>query len=130
MCLERVSEKKVAEENIFCWKMLQGFSGKSYIQDYKYKTGVVQPRVEIRKTRHDGVIEQGYHSWVHQEPTDRFGRSDRKKVSHLFVIPKGTVYYEGLENGGALGYASESIVYLGHIFNPLTWIRKLKYLNM
>lgn len=128
MCLERVSEKKVAEENIFCWKML-GTKGRSLIWEYKYEPGVIQPRVEIEKKLYDGGIEEGYHSWVDQEPKDRFGCSRRRKVYHLFVIPKGTVYYEGLENGGAVGYASESIVYLGHVYNPLTWLRKLKYGN-
>lgn len=128
MCLERASEKKVAGENIFCWKRLQGFNGKSLIQDYKYKTGVIQPQVNIKVSRSE-IIEQGYHSWVEQEPKDRYGSPYRDKVSHLFVIPKGTVYYEGLENGGAVGYASESIVYLGHVYNPLTWLRKLKYEN-
>ena len=128
MCLERVSEKKVAEKNIFCWKRLGNF-GKSLIQGYKYKTGVLQPQVEIKVREMYMTIEEGYHSWVEQEPKDRFGRPYREKVSHLFVIPKETVYYEGLENGGAVGYASESIVYLGHVYNPLTWLRKLMYEN-
>lgn len=128
MCLERPSEKKVAEKNIFCWKQLQGFNGKSLIQEYIYRPGAVQPKVNIRIYRNQ-LIEEGYHSWVDQEPKDRYGNSYRHKVFHLFVIPKGTVYYEGLENGGATGYASETIVYLGHVYNPLTWLRKLKYEN-
>jgi len=130
MCLERPSTKKVAEENIFCWKQLQGFNGKSLLQEYKYKPGVVQPQVQIEIWGEaGGIIEAGYHSWVDQEPKNRYGNPYRDKVQYLFVIPKGTVYYEGLENGGATGYASETIVYLGHVWNPLTWLRKSKYEN-
>ena len=127
MCLERPSEKKVAEKDIFCWKQLKGFNGKSLIQEYKYVQGVIQPRVEIIVHRNSNTVEEGYHSWVEQEPKDQLGRSYRKKLKHLFVIPKGTTYYEGLENGGPAGYVSETIVYLGHVYNPLTWLRMLKY---
>jgi hypothetical protein len=130
MCLERVSEKKVAEKNIFCWKKLT-IGGKSLVHDYQYVPGVVQPQVHIHvKERWDSrEIDPGYHSWVDQERTDRYGEKHTEKVNHLFVIPKGTVYYEGLENGFRLGYASETIVYVGHTWNPLTWLRKLKYEN-
>lgn len=123
MCLVKISEKKVAEDNILCWKRLYKGS-MSIIRDHQYKTGVVQPTVELKVYR--GEIEEGYHSWVDQARTDRYGYSGTK-VYHLFVIPKGTTYYEGLENGGAKGYVSETIVYLGHKKNPLTWLRKLKY---
>lgn len=125
MCLTRPSEKKIANSNIFCWKRLD-IRGKSTIQDYQYKIGVTQPLVEL--TLRHGEIEQGYHSWVDQERTDRHGYPGTK-VYHLFVIPKGTTYYEGLENGEAKGYTSETIVYLGHNKNPFTWLRKLKYTN-
>ena len=128
MCLERASEKKVAEENIFCWKKLD-FRGRSIVQEYQYQPGVVQPQVNINVKHSSREIEQGYHSWVDQERTDRYGEKHTEKVNHLFVIPKGTAYYEGLENGYRLGYTSETIVYLGHVWNPLTWLRKLKYEN-
>jgi hypothetical protein len=123
MCLTRPSEKKIASTNILCWKTLNRW-GKSAIRDYEYEIGVTQPLVEL--TLRHGEVEQGYHSWVDQARTDRYGYSGTK-VYHLFVIPKGTTYYEGLENGGAKGYVSETIVYLGHNKNPFTWLRKLKY---
>ena len=125
MCLTRPSEKKIANTNIFCWKRLDN-RGRSIIQEHQYKIGVTQPLVEL--TLRHGEVEQGYHSWVDQVRTDRYGYSGTK-VYHLFVIPKGTTYYEGLENGGAKGYVSETIVYLGHNKNPFTWLRKLKYTN-
>lgn len=128
MCLEGISEKKVAEENIFCWKRLKRSSGKSYLRNYVYKPGILQPRVIIQplygRYSRGGTIEAGYHSWVELQPKSRSGYPYSFKALYLFVIPKGTVYYEGSENGDAKGYASESIVYLGHIYNPLTWIRK------
>ena len=126
MCLERPSEKKVAEKNIICWKRLS-LGGKSIIQEYQYRAGKVQPQVDIKVYR--SIVEAGYHSWVDQQRIDSWGQSHGEKAKHLFVIPKGTVYYEGLENGGPLGYTSETIVYLGHVNNPLTWLRKLKYEN-
>jgi hypothetical protein len=129
MCLEKASEKKIAEKNIFCWKKLR-HNGESLIQDYKYVVNVIQPKVNIIVKYGSREIEQGYHSWVDQKQKDFYEAKTLQNLHHLFVIPKGTVYYEGLENGRRPGYTSETIVYLGHIWNPLTWLRKLKYSNI
>lgn len=135
MCLTRISEPKVAEENIFCYKTLH--EGRRSIHNYyTYKLGKVQPLVKISEslsTRYGDSskrIEAGYHSWVN-EPV-RPKKSYEK--TYLCVIPKGTIYYTGLENDNEEGYVSETLVVLGPtqygFFGKIgTELRRQKYIN-
>lgn len=132
MCLTRISEQKIAENNIFCWKTLTDGNISIY-NSYQYRLGVVQPSIKIKPTITiigDQIIEEGYHSWVN--------RPFRSKLSnnsvYLCVIPKGTIYYQGMENSNAPGYTSETLVVLGPVeynfFGQIgTWLRKQKYIG-
>ena len=111
MCLTRISEPKVAEENIFCYKTLHE-GRRSIHTDYTYKLGKVQPLVKISEslsTRYSGgskKIEAGYHSWVNEPVRSKWAY----EKTYLCVIPKGTIYYTGLENDNEEGYVSETLV--------------------
>ena len=127
MCLTRPSEKKIANTNIFCWKRLDN-RGRSIIQEHQYKIGVTQPLVEL--TLRHGEVEQGYHSWVNEPVRSKWAY----EKTYLCVIPKGTIYYTGLENDNEEGYVSETLVVLGPtqygFFGKIgTELRRQKYTN-
>jgi hypothetical protein len=134
MCLTKISEPKIATENIFCWKTL--YEGKTSTHKlYKYKLGLVQPLVKIEPKKkeyhsYQNIIEEGYHSWINKPYIGKYSLEE----IYLCVIPKRTIYYEGLENDSDPGYVSETIVVLGpvqcYFFDQIgTWIRKQKYIN-
>lgn len=86
-------------------------------QGYTYKIGQPQEKtIELKPGCCE--IEEGYHSWKKKEP---YG-------NYLFMIPKDTKYYDGLENGGSAGYVSDNIICLGHYLSLKTWVRALKFL--
>lgn len=122
MCLTNITTKKpfVAQQNIFCWKQLH--KKISLHQYYKYEIGVLQQDVLL--IIHNNTIRQGYHSWKNM-----YNTYTKRINKHLFLIPKGTEYFEGLENEESPGYVSSNIIYLGHWLSPMTWLRAYKYKN-
>lgn len=75
---------------------------------------------------YNDCIEEGYHSWkniINKQLYTTFPRF----ANSLFIIPKNTLYFEGLENRVNPGYVSETIIYLGRIWNPITYILLLCY---
>ena len=120
MCLSKLTtqEPLTAHQNIFCWKSLDK-DRISQHRDYVYCLGLLQPEtvdIKVRKHWSGNIIQEGYHSWV-----------KRNKSNHLFVIPKGEKYYEGIQHDDNLGYASSNIICLGHVYSPITWFRAFKY---
>ena len=124
MCLNKLTttEPLTAQKNIFCWKKLNK-NKQSYVQDYyKYEIGSLQEKTVSLKISPYGEIEQGYHSWI-----KKYSISNHRRANYLFVIPKGTQYFEGFENSEKPGYVSSNIICLGHWLSPMTWIRAFKY---
>lgn len=124
MCLNKLTttEPLTAQKNIFCWKRLSE-NRHSYVQDYyKYKIGSLQEKTESLKERY-GDVDRGYHSWMKKS----YKYDSKRRANYLFVIPKGTLYFEGLENNTKPGYVSSNIICLGHYLSPMTWLRAFKY---
>lgn len=127
MCLnlKEDAEVKIAEENIACYKSLYN-GGRSVHTNFHYinyrvnRDVVLSPRrPRFGRTRE---LDEGYHSRKN---------NNRDSKKHLFVIPKGAQYFEGMENRENLayldGYVSSTIIYIGknNAFNRL--IGKLFY---
>lgn len=102
-------EKKIAEHDIICFKYLRR-NNTSIHYDYHYVEGRLNPHVPITllysNWDNSVTIEQGYHSYKSTKPN---------YADSLCIIPKGTVYYEGFDNGdgGTSVYVSETIVFIG-----------------
>lgn len=78
---------------------------------WPYEKGVVQPTVTLKP--HDWgngrwAVEEGYHS---------FADRSQSEVNAEFIIPKGTNYILGIDNGNANApsYVSETIIFKGLI---------------
>jgi hypothetical protein len=102
------TEAKVAKKNIICYKQLFR-TDISLHMDFKYEKGKLNKPVNI-SINECNEIEEGYHSFV--ERKDMF--SD--PVNRIFVIPKGSIYYEGFDNGYPEHvYVSETIVFIDEL---------------
>ncbi len=140
MCLivnKEFLELKEAEENIPCYKSLRK-RNRSTHNDFHYtkgKTYTEKGAVETQiKSIVAGIAEPcGFNGsfpltyGFHSRPINlSWSEYDR---SHLFMIPKGTIFTEGGENSDVYSvkdhdnYLSESIVYLG----KNTWLNRLIY---
>ena len=129
MCLELKTsrlEVKIAKNTIVCYK--HGIVSKgvyeSPCQYYKYKNGVLQPKVklDIRKSdyKDNAWVNDGYHSYI-----NFFDKGDQ-----VFLIPKGAEYIEGGDNEIVEKhdvYVSDQIVWIGNKWNPITWLKVLFY---
>jgi len=132
MCLTKISEQQVTTENIFCYKPLYK-NRRAVIQNFKYTLGKVNKLVKITPMRNywdpNEIIEEGYHSWINKPRI----HAHLSEEVYLCVIPKGTIYYKGLENDTSDGYVSETIVVLGRVNNIwnkfFTNLRKSKYIK-
>lgn len=93
---------KTAEEDIIVYKkLINKVSAHRY---FEYKLGL-QERVDIN---HEfGLVHQGYHSWKNLK--------DHIDANSIFIIPKGTKYYEGDQHDWTPGFVSENIIYIGKI---------------
>jgi hypothetical protein len=128
MCLEHLTteEPLVAQQNIFCWKYLDDGRRSHHQDHYAYELGVPQEetKLEVISYRHKGrTVHRGFHSWKKRIVKGLKANN----ANHLFVIPKGTEYYEGTQHDDNLGYASTNIICLGHVYSPMTWFRAFKY---
>jgi hypothetical protein len=120
MCLHLLNDEvKKTEKPIVVYKKLNYKNGlaKSYHYRFNYVSGILQPKVKLRPVYGDSSIEDGYHS-----------RKKNIDSNAVFVIPKGVDYYEGFENYSTIrNYVSETIIYVGHKLNPLTWFKVIYY---
>jgi len=121
MCLhlETSSKSKKADKPIVVYKLLTYKRGKalSWVHEYYYKPNTLQPKVKINK--YSNYVEDGYHS-----RKNFFGQINNA----VFVIPKGAEYYEGKENWSTIdNYVSDTIIYVGYVLNPLTWVKLIYY---
>lgn len=126
MCLIVLTRKNSFETTkrpIICYKKLSG--NNSIYTNYVYLKNVENPIVKLEKkelyySRSKVCIEEGYHSWV-------YPISMEHAATDVFIIPKNTEYICGTVNGESKGYVSENIIYVGKIWNPVTWVNVLKY---
>jgi len=127
MCLnvKKNAQSKIAETNIVCYKSLE--KNRSLLRNFKYSRFFVNKKVLIYMTPglvrySSNEINQGYHSR---------NSINRKTKSHLFIIPKGTEYFEGTENSENIdfidGYVSSTIIYIGKNNRFNRFIGKLFY---
>lgn len=105
MCLvleNKSQEPTEAKKSIICFKVL---NGKRSDRGYVYQKFLKQPKVEFGFDS-EGNVTRGYHS--------RTSHSIERK-SHLFVIPKGSLYYTGGENTTVYdeNYCSNQIIFIG-----------------
>lgn len=115
-------EKQTATKNILVWKSLTFFGSKSLFMDYKYNLFKTNPEIVLDINPWKNQIYQGYHSYK------RAFRGEGWMPLDCFIIPKGSNYYEGEVNfSGREGYASSNIIYIGHLFNPITWFAIIYY---
>lgn len=129
MCLEIKNENfkiKIAKKPIICFKLGRvkknrfhsPFYSKTYYKNminFEVKLGIINlPNLKLI------IINEGYHSYVHF-----FSNGNQ-----LFLIPKGTKYVRGGINDHDRnnGYVSENIIWLGSKWNPLNWLKILKYI--
>lgn len=112
MCLELLSEKLVAKEDIICYKIVRKRGDELYTpyQEVKIKPGIFKATGTLsedcgarRKTVREGVI----HTFAKYDQA--LDRKDREStLIYKCVIPKGTNYYIGLFEA-FLSYGSEVI---------------------
>lgn len=125
MCLNiRQKEKvQIAEKNIPCYKHLNS-RNRTVAQYHHYTRFKRNPKVYFGIQNNAARrVNEGYHSRM-------LVNSETK--SHLFIIPKGSEFYEGRENSSSLelgldGYVSNRIIFIGknNWFNR--WIGKTFY---
>lgn len=117
---------KIAEQDIKVYKHLEypkvkflkrlfnpslAYPYSSVWSKYVYKKGETQPAVTLNPVQdnyEEFRVHQGYHS--HATP---------EKSNSLFIIPKGTKYIEGWNNGNEeiKNYVSETIVFVEKLTN-------------
>lgn len=112
MCLELLSEKLVAKEDIICYKIVRKRGNKLYTpyQEVEIKPGIFkatgtlsEDRGDRRKTVGEGVI----HTFAkYDQALDE--KDGKNTLIYKCVIPKGTNYYIGLFEA-FLSYGSEII---------------------
>lgn len=138
MCLITTNPTiKIAQEDIICYKWLRTPSSGELISPYYryiYNIGEKQPikklvleiyKPEIYKQGKEGTlvycIEEGYHT-----------RNVPRSLNHICIIPKGTAYIDGLENGieGEYNRVSETLIVTGEVFSDKEITNQLKGLTI
>jgi hypothetical protein len=135
MCLYVKTKKvifKTSNKNIICFKNGKKVNGNlkpKYQYRFRYKKNKLTERVDIEfyfKNRYDKYItyqiNEGYHSNKHF-----FSKTYYDSTNHVFIIPKNTKYVEGLANDkeDEKGYVSETLIWIGHKWSPITWLKIL-----
>lgn len=130
MCLivDKDAVIETAEEDILCYKITYKdraghFTHISDVQAYKYKSGELQPYVNVVVEKHEGYlpeVNEGYHSFA-DEPDKTRGLANRS--FGVFVIPKGSQFIKGTVNGEVDGYTSSTLIYMGVMGHPVTRLR-------
>jgi len=121
MCLTLKSDANIkkTDKPIVVYKYLKYLNGMGFslVERYYYQPNILQPKVKMY--RKHNLVYDGYHS--RKKLSDEFNNA-------VFVIPKGAEYYEGGENGSnVVNYVSNTIIYVGHAMNPLTWFKLIYY---
>ncbi len=131
MCLE-VKTRMVSRAGraILCYKVgfLTGnlFSPAS-VRTYDYKLGELQEETIQVKADHNYQVHKAYHSYMNIHKAMYNLNSDHRRTVQVFIIPKGSTYFEGTVNGEEAGYASSQIVWIGSPYNPVTWLNVIKW---
>jgi hypothetical protein len=121
MCLEKISKKKIATEDIVVYKLV-------YTYNDCLHTVFQYSLVEIGKTYHSKIkiinrfsknkyIEIALHSFKNLNDAIIHKNSDAKKIVKC-IIPKGAKYYEGVFDTGWISspsFASDTIKYVEKI---------------
>ena len=107
MCFDVKSKRaKIAKENIKCYKYLfPEFYGNKYecaVKEFHYIPNKLNKRIKIKKN--GSRIDEGYHSYRKRETSESCKDAGRHQT-YLFIIPKGTRYFENEEQ-----YVSETIM--------------------
>lgn len=129
MCLTltKKSEFKIVEKPIIVFKNGCDFGESFYppFHAFRYKRNVVTSIVNIEK---DGdEVNEGYHSFA-----NIFGSILNTDESHLFIIPRGALYVEGvfISPSSSIEFrsiVSSQIIWIGSIWNPFNWIKCFRY---
>jgi hypothetical protein len=97
---------KIAKTDIKCWKYLfPYYAGRKYesacVWNFSYTPNVLMQHIDIKKE--GSLINEGYHSYKSKETSDN--AKNPQHETYLFIIPKGTRYYENNTE-----YVSETIM--------------------
>lgn len=131
MCLTltKKSECKIAEKPIIVFKNGCDFGDRfsSLFYLFQYKQNVVTPIVNLKKSSSYNEIHEGYHSFV-----NILSSIFTSEESHLFIIPKGVLYIEGvfISPSSSIEFrsiVSSQIIWIGSIWNPFNWIKCFRY---
>lgn len=113
--------KKLSKSKIV-FKTIKG-KGESLYYSFKYKP-LIKNSVDLYDIISDSYI-------GNEEICLDYGFHSRPNLlgicfnNSIFIIPKGSNYIEGSENSVRKGIVSDNIIYIGHIFNPITYFRLL-----
>lgn len=128
MCLLIQGNRRIAKEDIICYKVLAEWRNISTLkivsiaslfhQGNKWELGVEQTAERAVPRWFKDQIEDGYfHSYKFQDSarTEKLWRYSDSGVSSMTfgvykcIIPKGSPYYYGIHSGGNEGYASKRL---------------------
>ena len=127
MCFDTTKSQKpkIATEDIICYKRGMKLKGDRFEPScqrrYIYEKDVIQTKIILRKKDYYGnwEINEGYHSFI-----KRPERTGAGKMQALFIIPKGTRYYE---NKTANVRVSETIIFKEILKAPPRDYRRYSY---
>lgn len=132
MCLtvnKKLDSPLIADKQIIVFKngdfKIPFFPFQSFFLEYSYRRFKIQKKVDLWKerkyyTNETYIVDRGYHSFNRPIMHNNLDLS-------VFVIPENSKYYEGYDNDdeNIKARVSESIVWVGNILNPITWITLL-----
>ena len=101
MCLNKThGEPRIAQDDIEVWKVLTD-KGLSPYYDYQYHHGINKPAEQKEIPIEQRLINGGYlHAYRNKVKADKFlldCMGTPWYIIHRMIIPKGTVYYEGID---------------------------------
>lgn len=125
MCLLIQGSRRIAKEDIICYKVLAEWRNISTLkitsivslfhQDNKWELGVEQTAKRAVARWSKELIDDGYfHSYKFQTNayTERLFHHDLPGMTfgvYKCIIPKGSPYYYGIQSGENKGYASKRL---------------------
>lgn len=101
MCLIKThDEPKIAQDDIEVWKVLTN-KGLSPYYEYQYHHGMNKPDSQKMIPVEQQYVDDGYlHAYRNKVKADKFlldCMGTPWYIIHRMIIPKGTVYYEGID---------------------------------
>lgn len=128
MCLSKISEKKIAEEDIVCYKIVHKFTDKHYRTVFQgMKIFLNTEYVDTTPKDDDSIgltiseINGGYyHTFKDKNKALKYSQYFGAAACVLKgIIPKGSEYYEGvyisIYQGNLSAYASKKIKYIEEV---------------